>query len=77
MRIWFQWCQSWLLEDEYVYVGIGGYKHAHTHPWKGWTVFIVLYKWMIQLNYVSDWDTYDRKRNYFKYRSKKPNVQKQ
>ncbi len=66
MKIWLN-C-SIKYEDNDVWLGLGSFKHHKDHKWKGWTLHIYLFKWMISFNYVSNWKEYN---NRMKWRKQK------
>lgn len=65
MKIWFDYCglDGYMMNDSHVKLGVGWYKHYNMHPWKGWTVQFYLYKWLVNLNWVSNWAEYDKRIN--------------
>ena len=54
--------------DSSVKLGIGWYRHFKGHKWFGLTFEIYLFKWVLFINYVSNWQEYDKKVNYRKYK---------
>jgi hypothetical protein len=68
MKIWFSHCDlDNFFTDASVKLGIGWYRHYKGHKWWGATVEIYLIKWVVMVNYVSNWNEYDKKVNYRKY----------
>jgi len=55
-------------EDSNIKFGIGWYRHHKDHPWFGFSLEFYLLYWMFSVTFVSDFDAYDRKINYRKYR---------
>lgn len=59
MRLWFENCYSWLYEEENVYFAVTYAKPHPNHPWKGFTLSMHLYKWILLFNYVDNYEAYD------------------
>lgn len=71
MKLWFEQCPlEYLHEDSNVKFGIGWYRHHRRLKWWGVTVEFYVFKWMISANYVSNWQEYDKKINWRKYKKK-------
>jgi hypothetical protein len=70
MKIWFDYCSMEHFHDDFynIKLGIGWYRHAKTHKWWGFTVEFYFFKWVVFVNYVSNWNEYDKKVNYRKYK---------
>lgn len=71
MKIWFDYNYIYEDPDFDMKLGIGWYKHHHSFKWKGLTVKFYLFFWLISVTFVSNWNEYDKKVNYRKYRDKK------
>ncbi len=69
MKLLFDRCnlQSYF-DDSNVRLGMGWYRHSKDHKWWGITVEFYLLYWMITATFVNDFDAYDRKINYRKYK---------
>jgi len=75
MKIWFESCINYTKDSDCpVQLGLNYFKHNHTNPkfrsWRGFSVVVHFFKWTVILNYVDDFDAYDRKINRHKYRGK-------
>lgn len=80
MKIWMTKCQMWDCDDcggmkFKIQFGLDWYKHAKPNrkfkPWTGYTIALLFFKWYITLNYVDDYDAYDKKINWYKYKLEK------
>ena len=80
MKIWMTQCEMWDCDDcggfkFKIQFAINWYKHATPYskkfkPWKGYTISVLFFKWYITLNYVDDYDAYDKKVNWYAYKLK-------
>lgn len=76
MKLWFDYCGNFTLDgDTPVQLGLHWYKHKKSHSkfksWRGFTVQLHFFKWSFNVNFVDDFEAYDRRINYWKYRDKK------
>ena len=79
MKIWMTQCQMWDCDDcgsmkLKIQFGLDWYRHMwpgnrHLKSWKGYTIALLFFKWYITLNYVDDYEAYDRKHNWWKYKT--------
>ena len=62
MKILFDTCRFW---EEYTYVvlGVDLRRHHRAHPWKGWTLSVILFHRLFQVTYVNDYVTYSARMN--------------
>jgi len=57
-------------DDSNVKLGIGWYRHSPLNKWWGFTIeFYLIWKY-VSITFVSDYEAYDHKINYWKYRNK-------
>jgi len=86
MKIWFDNCRIWDcdecgLSNFKIQFAINWYRHAKPYskkfkPWTGYTFCLLFFKWYITLNYVNDFDAYDRKVNHFSYKYRQEKLEK-
>ena len=66
MKIWFEYCglNGYLSDDAAdVKFGIGWYKHSENHKWRGLTIQLYLFPWLVSINFVNNWVEYDKRIN--------------
>lgn len=75
MKIFFDWCH--IFKGDYdVKFGINWYKHHRDHKWKGFTITIYLLFWLVSVNFVDNYEEYDKRINRHRYRKLKKNSDK-
>lgn len=67
MKIWFDWNDN-TYSDCNIKLGIGWFRHHEGYNWWGLTVEIYLIKRSMTITYVDNYNEYDRKINYRKYK---------
>ena len=73
MRLWFEWTLPyWEEKPKFIGFALDWYRHAESHPWKGWTVQVALCNRLVIVNWVSDYEAYNERMNYRStYRSRR------
>lgn len=70
MKLWFDYCKLYDLEDNNVKFGIGWYRHHKGHRWWGLTIELYGFGHKFLVHYVDNWAEYDKRINSYKYRKK-------
>lgn len=80
MKLWFEHFGNYTLERYYEYIpiqlGLSYHKHIFIgnkkfKGWKGVTITLFFFKWVVTMSCVDDYKAYDYKINYYKYRNLK------
>lgn len=66
MKIWTTKCdlKSYCLDGPDIKLGIGWFRHSPKHKWKGLTINICLYFWLVTINIVDNYQEYQKKISY-------------
>ena len=66
MKLWLDSCRlsGYMDADCDVKLGIGWFRHHKDHKWKGLTIHLYLYVWLVGIHVVDNYKEYNKKINY-------------